>query len=41
LFDALLAEVQGFSSSKEFADDVCLVALEVADDLPPAKPAAN
>ncbi|MEO7297204.1 MAG: SpoIIE family protein phosphatase [Verrucomicrobiota bacterium] len=41
LFDALLAEVQGFSSSKEFADDVCLVALELAHDLPPAKSAAN
>jgi sigma-B regulation protein RsbU (phosphoserine phosphatase) len=30
LFDALLAEIQGFSGNTEFADDVCLVALEIA-----------
>jgi sigma-B regulation protein RsbU (phosphoserine phosphatase) len=34
MFDSLLAEVQKFSSTKEFADDVCLVALEVTDELP-------
>lgn len=35
LFDSLLAEVQKFSATKEFADDVCLVALEITDELPP------
>ena len=29
LFDAILDEIQQFSSSEEFADDVCLVGLEV------------
>jgi phosphoserine phosphatase RsbU/P len=35
LFDALLSDIQKFSGSDEFADDVCLVALEIAGDLPP------
>jgi sigma-B regulation protein RsbU (phosphoserine phosphatase) len=30
LFDELLAEIQRFSVNQEFADDVCLVAMEVA-----------
>lgn len=34
LFDALLHDIQKFSGSHEFADDVCLVALEIADTLP-------
>ena len=34
LFDSLLAEVKEFSSSSNFADDVCLVAAEISDDLP-------
>jgi sigma-B regulation protein RsbU (phosphoserine phosphatase) len=29
LFDALLQEIQEFSASEEFADDVCLVGVEV------------
>ncbi|MEO5802925.1 MAG: SpoIIE family protein phosphatase [Verrucomicrobiota bacterium] len=31
LFDALLSDIQKFSGSNEFADDVCLVAMEIAD----------
>ncbi len=34
LFDSLLTEVKEFSSSSNFADDVCLVAAEISDDLP-------
>ncbi|MEO6035354.1 MAG: SpoIIE family protein phosphatase [Verrucomicrobiota bacterium] len=30
LFDSLLSDVQKFSCSSEFADDVCLVAMEIA-----------
>ncbi len=37
LFDSLLKEVQTFSSSAEFADDVCLVALEIAKTLPSSR----
>ena len=29
LFDAILNEIQQFSASKEFSDDVCLVGVEV------------
>jgi sigma-B regulation protein RsbU (phosphoserine phosphatase) len=37
LFDALLSDIQKFSGSNEFADDVCLVAMEIADSLPESK----
>lgn len=30
LFDALLAEIRGFSADGQFADDVCLIGMEVA-----------
>jgi sigma-B regulation protein RsbU (phosphoserine phosphatase) len=33
LFDAILADIQKFSGSAEFADDVCLVGMEVSDRL--------
>lgn len=33
LFDSLLAEVRKFSCNSEFADDVCLVAMEVSRNL--------
>ena len=29
LFDAILKEIQQFSANQEFADDVCLVGMEV------------
>ena len=29
LFDAILDEIQQFAASQEFADDVCLVGVEV------------
>jgi phosphoserine phosphatase RsbU/P len=31
LFDELLAEIKEFALGQEFADDVCLVGMEVAD----------
>jgi sigma-B regulation protein RsbU (phosphoserine phosphatase) len=34
LFDTLLSEIQDFSATHEFADDVCIVALETAEQLP-------
>ncbi len=34
LFDTLLAEVRQFSSSSDFADDVCLVAAEISEGFP-------
>jgi phosphoserine phosphatase RsbU/P len=37
LFDALLSEIQAFSATNEFADDVCLVAMEITDQLPKSK----
>ena len=33
LFDALLADIQNFSGSAQFADDVCLVGMQVSDRL--------
>ncbi|MEO6182551.1 MAG: PP2C family protein-serine/threonine phosphatase, partial [Verrucomicrobiota bacterium] len=35
LFDSLLTEMKEFSSNSDFADDVCLVAAEISDSLPP------
>jgi sigma-B regulation protein RsbU (phosphoserine phosphatase) len=31
LFTAILTEIQQFSSSHEFSDDVCMVGMEVAE----------
>jgi serine phosphatase RsbU (regulator of sigma subunit) len=31
LFSAALSEIQQFSASHEFSDDVCLVGMEVAE----------
>jgi serine phosphatase RsbU (regulator of sigma subunit) len=37
LFDSLLADIQKFSGASAFADDVCLVAMEMANSLPESK----
>ncbi len=33
LFDAVLAEIRQFSATNSFSDDVCMVGMEITDEL--------